>query len=202
MGKIVEKDKTGNITNFIGVYDNYITKEECDKAIELFENQNKFNNTVNRIASERQSILKKQDQQFFAGSNNIDVWWESLKSMMVNFDLAWNHYCENVGATEAYGIPFHFTGLKIQKTLPTEGYHVWHIEHGKGFDNEPRAFVFSIYLNDIEEGGETEFLHFSKRVQPKTGRIVIWPAGFPYLHRGNPPLSGEKYILTSWMLLR
>ena len=68
--------------------------------------------------------------------------------------------------------------------------------------NEPRAFVFSVYLNDVEEGGETEFLHFSKRVKPKTGRIVIWPAAFPYIHRGNPPLSGEKYILTSWMMIK
>jgi hypothetical protein len=196
-------EKTVNITNFIGIYDNYITKEDCNKAIQLYENQNKFNQTINRIAFENASVLQKQDQQFFAANNNIDVWWESLKPMMLNFDLAWNHYVKNVGAKEAYdGIPFHFTSLKIQKTLPTEGYHVWHIEHGKGFDNEPRAFVFSIYLNDVEEGGETEFLHFSKRVKPKTGRIVIWPAAFPYLHRGNTPLSGEKYILTSWMLLR
>ena len=57
--------------------------------------------------------------------------------------------------------------FKTSKPLRTEGYHAWHIEHGKGFDNEPRAFVFSIYLNDVEEGGETEFLHFSKRVKPK-----------------------------------
>ena len=64
------------------------------------------------------------------------------------------------------------------------------------------ATVKAMHLNDVEEGGETEFLHFSKRVKPKTGRIVIWPAGFPYVHRGNPPLSGEKYILTSWMMLR
>jgi len=196
-------EKTVNITNFIGIYDNYITKEDCNKAIQLYENQNKFNQTINRIAFENASVLQKQDQQFFAANNNIDVWWESLKPMMLNFDLAWNHYVTNVGAKEAYdGIPFHFTSLKIQKTLPTEGYHVWHIEHGKGFDNEPRAFVFTIYLNDVEEGGETEFLHFSKRVKPKTGRIVIWPAAFPYLHRGNTPLSGEKYILTSWMMLR
>jgi hypothetical protein len=195
-------EKTVNITNFIGVYDNYITEQECNKAIKLYEDQNKFNNTINRIGFEKASILQKQDQQYFAAPNNIDVWWESLKPMMLNFDIAWNHYVKNVGADDAYGVPFHFTDLKIQKTLLTEGYHVWHIEHGKGFDNEPRAFVFSIYLNDVEEGGETEFLHFSKRVKPKTGRIVIWPAGFPYLHRGNPPLSGAKYILTSWMMLR
>jgi hypothetical protein len=195
-------EKTVNITNFVGVYDNYITEQECQKAIKLYENQNKFNKTVNRIGGENASILKKQDQQYFANGDNIDVWWQDLKTMMFNFDIAWNHYIKNVGADDAYGVPFHFTTLKIQKTLPTEGYHVWHIEHGQGYGNEARAFVFSIYLNDVKEGGETEFLHFSKRVKPKTGRIVIWPAGFPYVHRGNPPLSGEKYILTSWMMLR
>ena len=195
--------KKVNIDNFIGVYDNYITKAECDKAIKLYEDQDKFNNTVNRIGFEQSSILQKQDQQFFAGSHNIDIYWQTLKPMMLNFDMAFKHYTENTGAQQAYdGGPFHFTTLKIQKTLPTEGYHVWHIEHGKGFDNEPRAIVYSIYLNDVKEGGETEFLHFSKRIKPKTGRIVIWPAAFPYVHRGNPPLSGEKYILTSWMNLR
>lgn len=196
------KDKTVNIDNFIGVYDNYITKEECNNAIQLFEMEDKFERTVNRIGSEKISTLEKQDQQFFAVPNNIEVWWKDLKSMLFNYDLAWNHYAKNVGASEAYGgLQFKFTNIKIQKTLPTEGYHVWHIEHSNDFYNSKRAFVFSIYLNDVEEGGETEFLHFSKRVKPKTGRVVIWPAGFPYLHRGNPPLSGEKYILTSWMML-
>ena len=196
-------EKTVNIDNFIGVYDNYITKEECNKAIQLYEHQDKFNKTLNRISSEKSSILRKQDQQYFAAGNNIEIWWDELKTIMLNFELAWRHYVKNIGADDAYdGGPFHYTSLKIQKTLPTEGYHVWHIEHGKGPDNAPRAFVFTVYLNDVEDGGETEFLHFSKRVKPKTGRIVIWPAAFPYLHRGNPPLSGEKYLLTSWMMLK
>lgn len=196
-------EKTVNLNNFIGVYDNYITKEECNKAINLYEQRNQFNNTVNRIGSEKASILQKQDQQFFASENNLNIWWENLKPLIINYSLAWNHYSKETGATDAYGVDrFFHTGLKIQKTLPTEGYHVWHLEHNAGFENEARAFVFSIYLNDVEEGGETEFLHFSKRVKPKTGRIVIWPAAFPYLHRGNPPLSGEKYIITSWMMLR
>ena len=123
--------------------------------------------------------------------------------MIFNFDLASNHYLDNTGGRDAFGIDqFRYTQLKIQKTYPTEGYHVWHVEHGSGYKNEPRALVYSIYLNDVKEGGETEFLHQSVRVKPKKGRIVIWPASFVYLHRGNPPLSGEKYILTSWLLLR
>ena len=195
--------KEVNINNFIGVYDGYITEAECKKAIEIFDDQDKFNKTLNRQTFEKASILNKQDQQFFANGNNIKVWHSELKSLIVNFDMALKHYMTNTGAAHAFDTnEFHYTTLKIQKTLPTEGYHVWHIEHGRGYENEARAFVFSIYLNDVEEGGETEFLHFSKRVKPKTGRIVIWPASFPYVHRGNPPLSGKKYILTSWMMLR
>ncbi len=197
-------EKTVSINNFIGVYDNFIMPDECQKAIDFYERRVKFNETINRTDFEKAGTLVKQDQQFFANEHNINLWWEELRVMMINFDIAFQNYLTVTGAKEAYGIDkFYYTCLKIQKTLRTEGYHTWHIEHGKGFDNEPRAFVFSIYLNDVEEGGETEFLHFSKRVKPKKGRVVIWPAAFPYVHRGNPPLSGDgKYILTSWMLLR
>ena len=57
------EEKTFSITNFIGVYDNYITKEECSKAIKFYENQSNFNQTVNRLQSEQSSILEKRDQQ-------------------------------------------------------------------------------------------------------------------------------------------
>jgi len=199
----INKEKTFKIENFIGIYDNYITEDECNKAIKLFEEQNKFKQTLDRKAFENAPVVEKKDLQYFTGGNNLNVWWSELKSLIFNFDQAFKHYIKETGAEGAYdNNEFHYTQLKLQKTLPTEGYHVWHIEHNLGFYNEPRAFAYSIYLNDIEEGGETEFLHFSKRVKPKTGRIVIWPAAFPYLHRGNPPLLGEKYILTSWMMLR
>jgi hypothetical protein len=56
--------------------------------------------------------------------------------------------------------------IKIQKTLPTQGYHVWHLEHNPDQDGAKRALVFTIYLNDVEEGGETEFLHQSIRAKP------------------------------------
>ena len=73
------EEKTYSINNFIGVYDNYIIPEECNKAIKLFEDQDKFNNTLNRLDFEQSPVTQKQDQQYFANPKNISVWWEELK---------------------------------------------------------------------------------------------------------------------------
>ena len=164
--------KTANVNNFIGIYDGYISEEECKNAISIFDSQEKLRNTFSRLQIEKIDLKYKQDKHLFCNGANVEIWYEDLKSLIVNFDLAWKHYSTIVGADEAFQVDFHYTTLKIQKTLPTEGYHIWHLEHGKGFENESRAFVFSVYLNDVEEGGETEFLHQATRVKPKTGRIV------------------------------
>ena len=145
------KEKTGNIENFIGIYDNYITDEMCQTAIKFFENESKLNKTLNRIGGENASVLDKKDQQYFAQGNNIDVWWDELKALIFNFDLAWKNYVLNTGAAKAYGSPFHYTNLKIQKTLPTEGYHVWHVEHNQGFHNEARAFVIKLRISSYKD---------------------------------------------------
>jgi hypothetical protein len=118
---------------------------------------------------------------------------------MINFDMALKHYYIETNIKKYTAEDIITDHVKIQKTIPSQGYHVWHVEHGPGRENEKRILVYSIYLNTIEEGGETEFLYQSQRVKPVKGRIVIWSAGFPYVHRGNPPLSGEKYIVTSWI---
>ena len=50
-------ERTHKIENFIGIYDNYILPEECDRAIKLFDDQQKFNNTVNRQTFENAPSL-------------------------------------------------------------------------------------------------------------------------------------------------
>ena len=57
-------EKTVNINNFIGVYDNYITPQECNKAIKLFENENKFKRTLDRRQFEILIIFKKKIHSF------------------------------------------------------------------------------------------------------------------------------------------
>ena len=86
---------------------------------------------------------------------------------------------------------------KFQRSRPGEGYHAWHFENNG--DVPYRKLVTMLYLNSVTEGGETEFLYQKRRIKPQQGRLVIFPAGFTHTHRGNPPLSGDKYILTSWV---
>jgi len=197
----LNKKRHVELTHHIGIYDGYIPDIECDKAINYFEKQNDQNKAYDRLQSENADLNFKNDKAISL-NEHVDTWFEQFKPLLVNFDIALRHYQNATGVLAAYAISdFKYTTLKIQKTLPTQGYHVWHLEHSGRQDDARRALVFTIYLNDIEKGGETEFLHQSIRVKPVKGRCVIWPAAFPYVHRGNPPLEGEKYIMTSWLML-
>ena len=197
------QERKSSIKDFIGIYDGYVPDEACDQAIELFKNYESFNKTWTRFSSENATQDQKQDKQLFCEPEILtDQEFNiiKLKLLMVNFDIALKHYYTETNIKKyCHSAELITEHVKIQKTLPTEGYHVWHVEHAKGHNCETRVLVYSIYLNTVEEGGETEFLYQSQRVKPVKGRIVIWPAGFPYVHRGNPPLSGEKYIVTSWI---
>ena len=56
------------------------------------------------------------------------------------------------------------------------------------------------YLNDVDEGGETVFPQLDYSVAARTGRLLIFPPYWMYQHEGMPPLSGEKYILSTYLL--
>ena len=49
---------------------------------------------------------------------------------------------------------------------------MWHCEHD-GRTCGSRLLLVMLYLNDVQEGGETEFLYQSLRIKPKKGTIVI-----------------------------
>ena len=82
------------------------------------------------------------------------------------------------------------------------GYPHWHSEifPDEKFEGLHRIALWMYYLNDVTQGGETEFYFQNKSLRPEKGTIVIAPAGFTHTHRGNTPLSNDKYIATSWVL--
>ena len=88
--------------------------------------------------------------------------------------------------------------FKIHKVKPGGGYHTWHYENS-AWQFRDRFMAYMTYLKVPESGGETEFLHQSIRIKPEVGTTLLWPPGFTHKHRGNPPLKGNKYILTTWL---
>ncbi|AXR08139.1 2OG-Fe(II) oxygenase [Salinimonas sediminis] len=99
---------------------------------------------------------------------------------------------------------FRVGDINAQRYTANEGgYPYWHSEvfpqlpHNEALH---RVLLFMFYLNDVEEGGETDFYYQNRSIQPKAGRMVIAPAYFTHTHRGQIPISNDKYILTSWLL--
>lgn len=90
--------------------------------------------------------------------------------------------------------------INIQYYPPGGGFKEWHCERSSSFyPSTARHLVFMTYLNDVIDGGETEFFHQKIKVKPIKGLTLIWPADWTYTHRGIPAFSSEKYIITGWL---
>lgn len=187
--------------NFVGVYDELFTDKFCDDLIVYFEWCQKNNRTFPRQENES---VKKDDSTALNPLNitEINFAYPNIQGFIEEFnDKFWNEayqeYIQQYSVLSDYEQHTIYT-YKIQKTLPCGGYHVWHSEDsGKLF--ACRTGVYILFLNDIADGGETEFLYQSLRITPKKGRLMIFPPNYPWAHRGNPPLSDIKYIMTGWL---
>ena len=87
--------------------------------------------------------------------------------------------------------------INLQHYAPNEGFFDWHCERGS-HQSHQRALVFMTYLNDVNDGGETEFHFQQMKVKAVKGKTVIWPTDFTHLHRGIPSPTEHKYIATGW----
>ena len=63
-----------------------------------------------------------------------------------------------------------------------------------------RYLVLLWYLNDVAEGGETAFPQLDLAVQPRAGRLLVFPPYWMYQHAGLAPVSGDKFILSTYLL--
>ena len=82
--------------------------------------------------------------------------------------------------------------LNVQRTLPSEGYHAWHSEHGIGRTQPWRVLSFLICLSDNDS--YTEFRRH-RNVRTKAGRGIIFPAYHTHEHRGSVCKKGlDRYM--------
>jgi hypothetical protein len=188
---------------FIGMYNNVYQDGFCNHMISEFDRVLSQGLCGNRQDSEGTKKTTKQDNFYFLNLRNhtISPFNDdgALPIFMNGLQRCFDDYVAEYDILK--DVDLKCTSVKMQKTIPGAGYHVWHSEQGNGSDSA-RCLVYSLYLNDIEEAGETEFLYQQLRIPPKENSMVIWPAAFTHTHRGNVVHGTKsKYIITGWFYL-
>ena len=189
--------------DFVGIYDESVPVDLCNLFVENWEVAKK-NETIIDLSKENKTglvetpmnPLVKRDEAIYVYPTFSTIF--PKPPVHAYFDFL--QECLRC-YTKRYGIQFggalYNDVFKIHKVRKTEGFHIWHYERAQP-ENLDRMMVYMTYLEVPKKGGETEFLHQSLRMEPIVGRTLIWPAGFTHMHRGNPPLDGEKMYITGW----
>ena len=83
-------------------------------------------------------------------------------------------------------------GFTVQRVEKNTGF-IWH--HDSPFDD--RILMFIWYLNTLKPGnpGKTEFIN-GRKITPKAGKLLIFPATWQNLHRGIKLEDEYKYMCT------
>jgi hypothetical protein len=182
---------------FIGIYEDAVDGGLCDSIINEFNRYSDLGLTIAGITGlgEASQIKKSEDINILA----FPSWHDHAKALSEELLACYKIYGDTYVGVKSYTAPHILTALQLQKydNQQRGAYYQFHCEVNPTTCD--RVTTFIIYLNDIAEGGETEFLEQKLRIKPKKGTIAIFPAYFTHVHRGNPVLSDEdKYIATGW----
>jgi hypothetical protein len=189
--KFFNRKKKTKSSDFIYIQKDALPRSFCNNVIQKFElddrkRQGQVGSGV-RLEIKRScdlSITGKEDwvsydEAFFKSLNNaLKEYLKFIPQEFIEF--------------KALGRFEDDTGYQIQKTQPGD-YYIWHHDQTK-----TRLVTFIWYLNDIKDGGYTEFID-GTRIQPEAGKLIIFPATWDFLHRGVSPKTETKYICTGWV---
>ena len=84
------------------------------------------------------------------------------------------------------------------KSYEPGGFYTWHNDYHIDPIKGARVLTYIFYLNDVKSGGETEFID-GTRIKPQTGKLILFPAVWPFSHRAKKVKNRNKYILTGWL---
>jgi hypothetical protein len=194
-----------NLNNFVFVKEDAFSSKFCDDIIQDFE---LYKNTGRARAGQSgvgiNNTVKNTTDLNILDFPELKAKYNDELNNTFNYLLS-EEYLGKIPFQEEFdkGMLFFnqtfYEILQVQKYDQNTGhYNGWHAETGS-FEMSRRMFVFILYLNDVNEGGETELLYTGLKVKPKKGQLLIHPASYPFVHKGHTPISDSKYILTTWL---
>jgi len=169
--------------------ENVLSDGECDKLILFSQTQNRLQRS--KIGTSHQvNDIRTSSGMFFEHSENelISTIEQRVSAIM--------------------GIPLqHAEKLQILNYAPGQQYkdhYDYFTSPTKKADN--RISTLIMYLNDVEEGGETTFPKLNLSVPPRKGNALYFEYFYNdtslnelTLHAGLPVVKGEKWVATQWM---
>jgi len=182
--------------NFIFCNEKSLSKEQCDKIILFFENNKEYHEPGSTSGGIDDKV--KKCKEIFLSTDELkkpffrDLFY-ALGDTKVKFVNKYN-FLNNIRPWRIAEV------FKIQKYLPEEAYFELHCETNGYPDGitERRIIAWMLYLNDVEEGGETYFPQQDIKFKPQTGNMMFWPAYWTHPHKGIPAPKETKYIITGW----
>ena len=174
-----------NLSDYVCVYDNALDVDYCRQLIEQFE-------------SDVREQLKQQDSiKSFTEINAVQAGWD-LRPLLQQALTYRQQYWRDCRITAQHVNPDHaWEEIRMKRYRANTADEFRPHTDSWNAETARRFLVYFWYLQDVEAGGETEFYGLDRplKIQPRAGRLVMFPATWQYLHAGLPVQAGTKYII-------
>lgn len=178
--------------------ENSLSRELCRDIIELFENDEDNGKYPGVTGSGLNKNIKDTTDLIITNYSR----WENVNSCLKK-ELQKNiiDYIKRINSKISSPVmrdqSLETFSMQMQKYNKNVGKYIYHID-SRIENNKTRVITFLWYLNDVTDGGETEIWNYLK-IKPTAGKLLLFPACWTFPHRGNMPISSDKYIITGWL---
>lgn len=184
--------------SFIDEFPNVLSPKTCNEIISRFERDTNLQMPGTMAAPDGKDIITKQkicDEIMVS----VAPGWEDIDKIICGtISPIISELAKRYPGFSKLGI-YKDYGYKLKKYKKGEGFYDYHLD---GTAEKPPYLGLLWYLNTVDEGGETAFYEQGIKVKPEQGKVVTFPACWTHMHKGNMPISGDKFIIASWLGLK
>ena len=175
---------------YIKLYDNVISKQDCEEIISLFDsNPDQHEEHNNDLMNFKQiNMIQHRD----TWSKQIDI----LSSAFLKGLEQYKYECR-IETGVQWPENFSFEEFRIKRYEPGQGVFNLHTDVND-YNSAIRFLVFFVYLNSGSDGG-TDFPTLGVTAPRKQGSMIMFPPLWTYPHAGLMPLKAPKYIVGSYL---
>lgn len=182
------------LTHFVRVSDGDFSAAECSDLIALYNAHSALHERNGR--GHRQGLEDSAWTEFNLSRHAPEALLQRLRQ---HIDAALARYNSAVGLCMPVPPSAKLADFILKRYKPG-GAERFQLHFDSIYAVSNRYLVFLWYLNDVPGGGETVFPDLELAVQPAAGRLLMFPPYWMFQHAGEPPVGGDKYILSTYLL--